>query len=121
MPVAPVAADDRLSDLVAAALDADARLEPADSLYTDDALIVADGQPRQGPPRFAGVGTGGTVAVTSSRLEVRGATAWVHVEYRWLSAREGTAKEGRATLVFTPDDKGAWRIRHAHSSSPPSG
>lgn len=117
----PVATDDRLSDLVTVALQADAREDPADSLYTSDALVIADGEVRYGTPRYAGVEGPGTVAVTATRLEVRGSLAWVQAEYRWVSSAGDRAREGRVTLVLSPDAKGAWRIRHAHSSAPPPG
>ena len=114
---APVASDDRVSETIAAALEADARMEPADSLYTPEAVIVADGTERGMLPRYAGVGPGGAIAVTASRLEVRGAVAWAQVEYRWVATREGIAREGQVTFVMVPDQRGAWRIRHAHSST----
>lgn len=117
----PIAApDEQVTELIAAALAADARMDPADSLYTTDRTIVADGRPRFNPPWFAGIGPGGEVAVTSSRIELRGGLAWAHVEYRWMSTEIGKASEGRATLVLVParDRPGAWRIHHAHSSSP---
>jgi hypothetical protein len=118
LPIALDPGDDQLSGIVAAALEADARLETADSLYTADATIIADGLARFTPPRFAGIGPGGEVAVTSSRLEVRGGFAWAHVEYRWISTTAGRASAGRVTLVLVPSAGGAWRIHHAHSSSP---
>ena len=116
-PPAPVASDDRVSEIIAAALEADARMDPADSLYTPEAVIVADGWDRGTLPRYAGVGQGGAVAVTASRLEVRGSVAWAQVEYRWVATREGIAREGQVTFVMVPDARGAWRIRHAHSST----
>ncbi|HTL05592.1 MAG TPA: nuclear transport factor 2 family protein, partial [Gemmatimonadales bacterium] len=69
-------------------------------------------------PRFAGVGVGGEVAITSSRLEVRQTLIWVYLEYRWLSLKDGAAREGKATVLLTPRSEGAgWRIVHAHSST----
>jgi ketosteroid isomerase-like protein len=116
-----VAPDDRLSELIAAVLQADAREERLDSMYIPDALIVADGEVRYGIPRFAGIGGRGSVAVTATRLEVRGGIAWAQAEYRWVSAAGDSAREARVTLVLSPNEKGAWRIRHAHSSAPPPG
>ncbi|HKP29814.1 MAG TPA: nuclear transport factor 2 family protein [Gemmatimonadales bacterium] len=116
-----IAPDDRLSEVVAEVLQADARLEPMDSLYAPDALVIADGEVRYGTPRFAGIGGRGSVAVTATRLEVRGTMAWVQAEYRWVAAAGDSAREGRVTLILTPNEKGAWRIRHAHSSAPPPG
>ncbi len=113
------APDDRLSEIVSEVLQADAREESADSLYASDALVVADGEVRYGPPRYAGVAGRGTVAVTASRIEMRESLVWAHAEYRWVSASGDSAREGRVTLVLSPNEKGAWRIRHAHSSAPP--
>lgn len=112
-----VSADDRVSEVINAALEADARLDPADSLYQPDADVVANGTRRFVPPRFAGVEPGGAVAVASARIELRAGLAWATVEYRWMSTVEGRASEGRATVILTPGDAGGWRIRHAHSSS----
>lgn len=121
VPPAPIPAgpaDDQVAAVFAAALEADARLETADSLYDAEAIVVADGISRYAPPRFAAIGPGGGVAITSSRVEVRSGVAWAQVEYRWLSTAAGLARAGRATVVLVPDERGAWRIRHAHSSSP---
>lgn len=120
-PAVTVAPDDGLSELVSDVLQADARLEQLDSMYTADALVIANGEVRYGAPRFAGIGGRGSVAVTATRLEVRGAMAWAQAEYRWIAAAGDSASEGRVTLVLTPDGKGAWQIRHAHSSAPPPG
>lgn len=111
-------ADDAISELLTAALEADARLETADSLYEPEAVIIAGGRRQYAPPRFTGLAPGGAVAIVSSRVEVRGTLAWAQVEYRWLSTAAGLAREGWATFVVAQNDKGAWRIRHAHSSSP---
>ena len=114
-PTTTVAPDDRLSEVVSEVLQADARMEPLDTLYAPDAEV------RYGPPRYAGIGGRGSVAVTATRLEVRGTMAWAQAEYRWVAAAGDSAREGRVTLILTPNEKGAWRIRHAHSSSPPPG
>lgn len=116
-----VVPDDRLVDLVTVALQADGREETLDSLYATDALVIADGEVRYGTPRYAGISGRGSVAVTSTRLEVRGSMAWVQAEYRWVAAAGDSAREGRVTLILSPNEKGAWRIRHAHSSAPPPG
>ena len=114
----PVAVPDQeLPELVHAALQADAFLEIPDSLYTEGATVVTNGVERFAPPRFAGVGLGGSVAVTATRFEVRSGVAWAYVEYRWMSEGGTAVREGRATIVLVATN-GAWRIRHAHSSSP---
>jgi len=120
-PDVSVVPDDKISEVVTVALQADARLDRLDSLYTPDALVIADGEVRYGIPRYAGISGLGTVAVTATRLEVRGPMAWVQAEYRWVAAAGDSAREGRVTLILTPNEKGAWLIRHAHSSAPPPG
>lgn len=109
--------DEGLTELVRAALQADALLEIPDSLYTQQATIVADGAERVAPPRFAAIGLGGSVAVTSTRFEVRSGVAWAYVAYRWISEGGTEVREGRATIVLLATS-GTWRIRHAHSSAP---
>lgn len=115
------APDESLVDLVAAALAADARLELASPLYTTAATVMANGEARQLPPRYAGLAPGGEVEVSNSRIEVREGVAWAMVAYRWVSRAEGVAREAVATFVLVPAEAGGvgWRIHHAHSSSPP--
>lgn len=116
-PLKVVALDDRVLEVIVAALESDARLEPADSLYDRESVIVANGEVRHAPPRFAGIGEAGAIAVASSRMEMRGGLAWAQIEYRWMSTAAGIARDGRATFIMIPNDNGAWRIRHVHSSS----
>lgn len=113
--------DESLLDLVGTALAADARMEPAAPLYVPEARVVANGELRPLPPRYAGLTPGGEVGITTSRIEVRETVAWAFVEYRWFSAAEGAAREGVATFILVPAARGGagWRILHAHSSSPP--
>ncbi len=111
-------AADVVSDVIAAALAADATLLSADSLYSPSALIVADGQHRSLPPRFAGVEAGGQVNIASSQVEIARGFAWAYVEYRWLSTKSNLAREGRATLVLVPGkSSSSWIIVHANSSA----
>jgi hypothetical protein len=119
--VALASADDRVADVITAALEADARFATADSLYQPDVEVVANGERRFAPPRYAGVEPGGAVAVSSTRVEFRGGLAWSLVEYRWMSTAAGRAVEARATFILVPDGAGVWRIRHAHSSSAEAG
>src|SRR3954467_10644933 len=70
-----------ISSVIEQALEADSRARPADSLYSPHATVIADGRVRRLPPRFAGVGAGGEVAITSTQLEMRGSAAWGDVEY----------------------------------------
>ena len=114
----PGLVEEPVSAVLTAAMAADSRGEPADSLWHPEATIVADGEVRFEPPRFAGVGAGGQAAISSSRLEVRQSLVWVYLEYRWLSMKNGAAKEARATVLLTPRPEAVgWRIVHAHSST----
>jgi hypothetical protein len=116
--LSPGVVEEPVSAVLTAALNADSRAEAADSLWDRDATVVANGALRLGPPRFAGIGTGGEVAITSSRLEVRQTLVWVYLEYRWLSLKDGAARDGKATVLLTPRSEGVgWRIVHAHSST----
>ncbi len=119
--LSPGAVEEPVSAVIAAALQADSQLlSTADTLWAPDATVVANGVLRDQPPRFAGVGPGGEVAITTSRLEVRQSLVWVYLEYRWLSMKDGVARAGRATVLLTPRTDGAgWRIVHLHSSTPP--
>jgi hypothetical protein len=115
--VAPPPSADLVTELATAALTADARLDPADSLYLPDAEIIAEGRRRQGVPRFAGIDGAGQVVVGSIRVDMSEGFAWAVVEYRWLATGENTIREGRASLVFARTRAaGRWLIAHAHSS-----
>lgn len=114
-----LAADSIGNALIARALTGDAAMTIPDSLYLDDAEIIANGEPRADAPRFAGVAKNGTVQLGSSRIAVTGNFVWGTVEYRWLpKPGSGEAKEGRATFVIGRTRTGLWRILHVHSSTP---
>ena len=116
--LSPGVVEEPVSGVLTAALAADSRLERADSLWDPGAPVIADGELRGEPPRFAGIGPGGQAAISVSRLEVRQSLVWVYLEYRWISTQDGTAREGRATVLLTPRGEGTgWKIVHAHSSS----
>ncbi|MFZ5624591.1 MAG: hypothetical protein ACOY71_09210 [Gemmatimonadota bacterium] len=119
-PAADVEEQERtVSAVVEAALRA--TTQPAfDTLFATGAEILRDGRLVARPPFFAGVGDDGDVAITSSRVEVSPGFAWSTVEYRWISRDKGTAAEGVATFVVRRMNERAWRIIHAHSSSPRS-
>ncbi len=110
---------DALEALASYALEADARMEEADSLFVPDAEIIAAGRRRTGAPRFAGIEAGGQVALGSIRVDQAGNFAWVSFDYRWLAPDKERFHEGRATVVFsrvaTATGRG-WRIAHIHSS-----
>jgi hypothetical protein len=115
----PGGVDEPVTAVITAALDADSRMATADSLWDSDATVIANGELRYAPPRFAGIEAGGEVAITSSRLEVRQTLVWVYFEYRWLSVKEGLARDAKATVLLTPRSGGAgWKIVHLHSSTP---
>lgn len=117
--LSPGAVEEPITAVLTAALDADRRMATADSLWDPEATVIANGEPRYAPPRFAGIESGGEVAITSSRLEVRQSLVWVYLEYRWLSLKDGLAREGKATVLLTPKGGvGGWKIVHLHSSTP---
>lgn len=101
-----------------AALEADASGAPADTLYMVGAIVIADGLPVSGPPRFAGVRPGGAVSVSGTTLEVTPDLAWGVLAYRWTPAAGGGSAFGRATFVLERM-AGSWRIKHLHSSALP--
>jgi hypothetical protein len=106
-----------ITSVLEQALEADSKSQPADSLYSPHAVVITEGRVGRLPPRFAGIGTGGEVAITSTQLEMRGTAAWGDVEYRWESGRSNRAEVGRATFVLTPaQGRRGWWIVQAHSS-----
>jgi hypothetical protein len=108
---------DRISQIAQATLEADTRPEPADTRFTHEAEVVADGRRRSAAPRFAGIEPGGQVVVGSTRVDILGNFAWALVEYRWLAPAQDLIREGWATLVFVRAPAGqGWLISHAHSS-----
>lgn len=117
--LSPGVVEEPVTAVLTAALDADRRMASADSLWDADATVIANGELRYAPPRFAGIEPGGQVAITSSRLEVRQSLVWVYLEYRWLSVKDGLAREGKATVLLTPRSGApGWMIVHLHSSTP---
>ena len=113
----PGIVEEPITSVLQAALDADRQFLTVDSLWDPDASVVADGSPRYAPPRFAGIEAGGEVAITASRLEVRQSLVWVAFDYRWISIRDGVAREAKATALLTPRDNGGWKIVHLHTST----
>lgn len=102
-------------DLVRAALELDAAGVPADTLYVVDATVVRDGAEHAGGRRFAGVGEGGQVRISSMMGDVNPPFAWAYVTYRWLSGDGAFIENARASIILS-EVGGVWRIRHAHSS-----
>ncbi|MEO5797901.1 MAG: hypothetical protein ABIZ70_13945 [Gemmatimonadales bacterium] len=114
------AADSIAGLLITRAFNADVALQEPDSLYVEDAEIIANGEPRADAPRIAGIGVDGKIQMGSSRITVTGNFVFGSVEYRWLPHTVGeSASEGRATFVLGRTKSGAWRILHLHSSTPP--
>jgi hypothetical protein len=98
-------------------MELDAAGQPADSLYQVGATIVVNGRPRLTPPRYAGVGRGGVVAIQNISIELSLPLAWGLVRYGW-AGRDGSGVEvGEATFVLERGAQG-WQIVHAHSSLP---
>ena len=113
----PGVVEEPITSVLLAALDADRRFLTVDSLWDPDASVVADGSARYAPPRFAGIDAGGEVAITASRLELRQSLVWVSFDYRWISIRDGVAREAKATALLTPRENGGWKIVHLHTST----
>ncbi len=103
--------------VVTSALTGEAAGQRNDTLYAPGPRIVVNGRDQPTGYRFAGVGAGGQVVVTYSQLEIRAASSWGLVVYRWESP-EGVTQEGQATFVLTMVAPGRWQIQHIHSSSP---
>jgi hypothetical protein len=113
-----LAVADEASNLVDAALQADARLEPADSLYSQSVVSIADGHYRDAPPRFAALEAGGTLAVGNMQVVVKDSVVWAVVEYRWFSARDDVARQALATVILVrPTATTGWKIVQTHSST----
>jgi hypothetical protein len=121
-PLPAAGSEVEINQVMETALEADAAGETADSLYAPYATVIADGRPRRGAPRFAGITEDGEVAITSTRLQSRGAAAWGDLEYRWISTRSNRARTGLATFVLTPaQSRAGWWIVQLHSSTGRSG
>jgi len=117
----PASADaelaDQAGDFITAALNADARQEETDSLYLKGAIVIADGHRRSQAPRFAGVESGGSVAVGDMQVVVRDRLVWAVFDYRWYSVTDNFARQGQATVLLSPPDgTRGFRIVHQHSS-----
>ena len=106
-----------VSAVITGALEGEAAGINSDTLYVSSALIVVNGRIRSVSPRFAGIGQGGRVVISSSQLEIRPNSSWSVVDYRWESP-DGVTREGRATFVLAEVEPEKWRIQHVHSSSP---
>ena len=89
----------------------------ADTLYTPDAVVVANARARGAapPPRFAGISYGGQLTITAVTVTLEGRFAWVMMDYRWINAQQRLAEAGRATFLFERRERG-WKIVHVHSS-----
>lgn len=112
-------ADSVASLILGRLLASEAKLEEPDSLFAEDAVVVADGELRYGVPRLAGVGLGGQLQVVTTRTSVQGSFVWGVLEYRWLPSFENDAlRIGIATVIIARTRDGAWRIVHLHSSAP---
>jgi len=76
---------------------------------------VANGRVRLGAPRFAGVGFGGRITVSTATVTLQGRFAWVVADYRWFNLQQNQAEAGRATFICETGSSG-WKIVHSHSS-----
>ncbi len=106
--------------LITRALAADAVLENPDSVYSDDAEVVANGELRTAAPRLAGLSPGGSLLLGSSRTMVTTSLIWGSIEYRWIPGSPGeVATSGYATIIVGHARDGSWRVVHLHSSTIP--
>jgi hypothetical protein len=111
-------AEQEVSAILEAAVTGDPKGSGADSLYSPSSTVVANGSLRLATPRLAGVQPGGSAAITTSEVSVRGGVAWAMAEYRWFSTELNQVRLGRATVVLMPRKGGrGWWIVHAHSST----
>jgi hypothetical protein len=116
-PFSSSGSEAEINEVIEGALQADSRLQPADSLYAPHGLVVAEGKVRRTSPRYAGLGGAGDVAITNTQMEIRSNAAWGDVEYRWVSGQSNAAQIGRALFVQTPArGQPGWWIVQAHSS-----
>jgi len=114
------AGTDEVQNVVRLALMLDAAADRnADTLYASDAVVVGNARMRLAAPRYAGIGGAGTgrVTITAANATVSAGSAWVLVDYRWISSTGQRAEAGRATVICERRGSG-WKIVHAHSSQP---
>ncbi len=113
-------ADSLANQLIISAFTADEHDSTPDGVYAPQAQVIANGEVRAAPPRFAGVEGDGMLQLGSSDVAVTGDFVWGTFEYRWIpSAPGGLAVAGRATIIIGRDPRGEWRILHVHSSTVP--
>lgn len=106
-----------IEDMVRLALTLDAAGDrSADTLYASSALVVANGRARLAAPRFAGVGYGGRVTITTANVTIQGRFAWGMMDYRWFNLPQNQAEVGRVTFVCENREAAGWKIVHLHSS-----
>lgn len=123
MPRIPITVDALIADSIAhgivqQAFEADSKFKNPDSLYIADAEVVANGTPRADAPRFAGIGSDGSVQLGSSRFSVTGNYVWGSIQYRWVPPSAALHMvDGWATFVIARLKGGEWRILHVHSST----
>jgi len=115
-PAGALGTPDQVQVLARQALQLDAAADrAADTLYTAEALVVANARVRLAAPRFAGVGYGGRITVAAATVTLEGRFAWVMIDYRWINSQQQQAEAGRATFVCEEKGRG-WKIVHVHSS-----
>ena len=118
--VGAIEGDSIANVLINRALSADAALENPDSVYSDDAEVVANGELRTEAPRLAGLSPGGRLLLGSSKTMVTTSLIWGSIEYRWIPGSPGqVATSGYATIIVEHLRNGTWRVVHLHSSTIP--
>jgi hypothetical protein len=118
--VGAIEGDSIANVLITRALSADAALQNPDSVYSDDAEVVANGELRTEAPRLAGLSPGGRLLLGSSKTMVTASLVWGSIEYRWIPGSPGqAATSGYATIIVQHLRNGSWRVVHLHSSTIP--
>lgn len=117
-PVVAVFDQTEVRSVVRRALEGDAALRPADSLFAPGMVALVNGRPRTYAPRFAGLDAAGPVAVLSMLIQGSPSFAWALASYRATPAG-GTVGETAQATVILERIQGGWRIVHIHSSLAP--
>jgi len=117
LPYDPLRETALVRDAAAGFLAAEARGDAAaDTLLAPGADFIMGGIGVTRRPRLAAVLGRGTVAVDDLRTQLAGEFAWVVAVYEWTSQGDDDVERGRATMILERL-RGAWRIRHVHSST----
>lgn len=106
--------DQNVTSIVRLALEREPFGAAPDSIFSPVAVFIRNGRERNIAPRYAAMGSGGSVRITGMTGDIMPPFAWTLVSYRW-EAPDGTEAEGKATFLLQQTND-RWRIRHVHSS-----